>query len=191
MTLVFVNTRAQAESIFQELWRLNEDGLPIALHHGSLDAAQRRKVEAAMAARPAQGGRLHLDARSRHRLGRRRSRHQCRRAEGREPSRPAHRPRQSPARRALPRHSRARQPLRGAGMPRRRRRRARGRAGHGAGPRRRARRALPAHSRHGLRRAFRRRRPLRRGAHGRALRETDRAKISTPRSPSSRPAAMR
>src|SRR5262249_31990456 len=49
MTLVFVNTRSQAESIFQELWRMNEDALPIALHHGSLDVAQRRKVEAAMA----------------------------------------------------------------------------------------------------------------------------------------------
>jgi len=48
MTLVFVNTRAQAEFIFQELWRINEDALPIALHHGSLDAGQRRKVEAAM-----------------------------------------------------------------------------------------------------------------------------------------------
>jgi ATP-dependent Lhr-like helicase len=49
MTLVFVNTRSQAESIFQELWRINDDGLAIALHHGSLDVAQRRKVEAAMA----------------------------------------------------------------------------------------------------------------------------------------------
>lgn len=49
-TLVFVNTRAQAELVFQELWRLNEDALPIALHHGSLAAEQRRKVEAAMAA---------------------------------------------------------------------------------------------------------------------------------------------
>ncbi|HEV7369224.1 MAG TPA: ligase-associated DNA damage response DEXH box helicase [Arenibaculum sp.] len=48
-TLVFVNTRAQAEIVFQELWKLNEDGLPIALHHGSLAAEQRRKVEAAMA----------------------------------------------------------------------------------------------------------------------------------------------
>ena len=48
-TLVFVNTRSQAELIFQELWRINEDSLPIALHHGSLDVAQRRKVEAAMA----------------------------------------------------------------------------------------------------------------------------------------------
>ena len=47
-TLVFVNTRAQAELVFQELWRINEDGLPIALHHGSLAAEQRRKVEAAM-----------------------------------------------------------------------------------------------------------------------------------------------
>jgi ATP-dependent helicase Lhr and Lhr-like helicase len=49
-TLVFVNTRSQAESIFQELWGINDDGLAIALHHGSLDVAQRRKVEAAMAA---------------------------------------------------------------------------------------------------------------------------------------------
>ncbi len=48
-TLVFVNTRSQAESIFQELWGINDDGLAIALHHGSLDVAQRRKVEAAMA----------------------------------------------------------------------------------------------------------------------------------------------
>ena len=47
-TLVFVNTRAQAELVFQELWRLNEDALPIALHHGSLSREQRRKVEAAM-----------------------------------------------------------------------------------------------------------------------------------------------
>ncbi|ANP48103.1 DNA ligase-associated DEXH box helicase [Candidatus Viadribacter manganicus] len=49
LALVFVNTRAQAEMTFQELWRVNEDSLPIALHHGSLDVAQRRKVEAAMA----------------------------------------------------------------------------------------------------------------------------------------------
>ncbi|GEP10418.1 ligase-associated DNA damage response DEXH box helicase [Methylobacterium gnaphalii] len=48
--LVFVNTRLQAEYTFQELWRLNDDVLPIAIHHGSLDAAQRRRVEAAMAA---------------------------------------------------------------------------------------------------------------------------------------------
>ena len=49
MTLVFVNTRAQAEAIFQQLWRVNEDSLAIALRHGSLDAGQRRRVEAAMA----------------------------------------------------------------------------------------------------------------------------------------------
>jgi len=47
--LVFVNTRFQAEFAFQELWALNDDNLPIALHHGSLAAEQRRKVEAAMA----------------------------------------------------------------------------------------------------------------------------------------------
>jgi ATP-dependent Lhr-like helicase len=50
MSLVFVNTRSQAEMTFQELWRVNEDSLPIALHHGSLDVDQRRKVEGAMAA---------------------------------------------------------------------------------------------------------------------------------------------
>ncbi|MBV9460553.1 MAG: ligase-associated DNA damage response DEXH box helicase [Bradyrhizobium sp.] len=49
-TLVFVNTRSQAEMLFQDLWRMNEDSLAIALHHGSLDVAQRRKVEDAMAA---------------------------------------------------------------------------------------------------------------------------------------------
>jgi ATP-dependent Lhr-like helicase len=46
--LVFVNTRSQAEAVFQELWRLNDANLPIALHHGSLDVSQRRKVEGAM-----------------------------------------------------------------------------------------------------------------------------------------------
>jgi ATP-dependent Lhr-like helicase len=48
--LVFVNTRSQAEFLFQEFWRINDDNLAIALHHGSLDVAQRRKVEGAMAA---------------------------------------------------------------------------------------------------------------------------------------------
>lgn len=52
LTLVFVNTRAQAELIFGALWRQNRNNLPIALHHGSLDVAQRRRVEAAIA----QGG---------------------------------------------------------------------------------------------------------------------------------------
>ena len=47
---MFVNTRSQAEMLFQELWRMNDDGLAIALHHGSLDVAQRRKVEDAMSA---------------------------------------------------------------------------------------------------------------------------------------------
>jgi len=47
-TLLFVNTRSQAELLFQALWNINEDTLPIALHHGSLDVGQRRKVEDAM-----------------------------------------------------------------------------------------------------------------------------------------------
>src|SRR5690606_37238248 len=44
-TLIFVNTRSQAEFLFQELWGINDYNLAIALHHGSLDVAQRRKVE--------------------------------------------------------------------------------------------------------------------------------------------------
>ncbi|MFS8036810.1 ligase-associated DNA damage response DEXH box helicase [Xanthobacter sp. AM11] len=50
LSLIFVNTRRQAEFIFQELWRINDLDLPIALHHGSLAVEQRRRVEAAMAA---------------------------------------------------------------------------------------------------------------------------------------------
>ena len=49
-SLVFVNTRSQAEMVFRELWALNDAGLAIALHHGSLAPERRRKVEAAMAA---------------------------------------------------------------------------------------------------------------------------------------------
>ncbi|KAK0332084.1 hypothetical protein LTR94_026317, partial [Friedmanniomyces endolithicus] len=49
LALVFVNTRWQAEFVFQQLWEINDDDLPIALHHGSLAVEQRRKVEAAMA----------------------------------------------------------------------------------------------------------------------------------------------
>lgn len=49
-SIIFVNTRAQAELVFQALWHANEDALPIALHHGSLSREQRRRVEAAMAA---------------------------------------------------------------------------------------------------------------------------------------------
>jgi ATP-dependent Lhr-like helicase len=48
-TLVFTNTRFLAEYIFQLLWDVNEDKLPIGIHHGSLSKEARRKVEGAMA----------------------------------------------------------------------------------------------------------------------------------------------
>ena len=48
-TLIFCNTRALTELIFQDLWKVNEGRLPIGIHHGSLDIEARRKVEAAMA----------------------------------------------------------------------------------------------------------------------------------------------
>ncbi|MFK7875075.1 MAG: ligase-associated DNA damage response DEXH box helicase [Paracoccaceae bacterium] len=47
-TLIFHNTRAQAELFFHNLWLANEDGLPIGIHHGSLDRVQRERVEQAM-----------------------------------------------------------------------------------------------------------------------------------------------
>jgi ATP-dependent helicase Lhr and Lhr-like helicase len=49
-TLVFCNTRGLAELIFQKLWDVNEQTLPIGIHHGSLAVEARRKIEAAMAA---------------------------------------------------------------------------------------------------------------------------------------------
>ena len=47
-TLIFHNTRAQAELFFHNLWLANDEDLPIGIHHGSLDRQQREAVEAAM-----------------------------------------------------------------------------------------------------------------------------------------------
>lgn len=47
-TLIFHNTRAQAEIFFRNLWLANTDSLPIGIHHGSLDRQQRERVEGAM-----------------------------------------------------------------------------------------------------------------------------------------------
>ena len=49
-TLIFHNTRAQAEIFFHNLWLANTDDLPIGIHHGSLSREQRERVEAAMTA---------------------------------------------------------------------------------------------------------------------------------------------
>ena len=50
ITLIFHNTRAQAELFFHKLWLANTDTLPIGIHHGSLAREQRDRVEQAMAA---------------------------------------------------------------------------------------------------------------------------------------------
>jgi len=47
-SLVFCNTRSLAELIFQDLWTVNEQHLPIGIHHGSLSLEARRKVEKAV-----------------------------------------------------------------------------------------------------------------------------------------------
>lgn len=44
ITLIFVNTRAQAELMFKEIWNLNEQNLPIGIYHGSLAKEQRLKT---------------------------------------------------------------------------------------------------------------------------------------------------
>jgi ATP-dependent Lhr-like helicase len=49
-TLIFHNTRAQAEIFFHNIWLQNSDDLPIGIHHGSLDREARQRVEAAMVA---------------------------------------------------------------------------------------------------------------------------------------------
>ena len=49
-TLIFINTRAQAEIFFRALWGANDEDLPIGLHHGSLSREARDRVEAAMVA---------------------------------------------------------------------------------------------------------------------------------------------
>ncbi|WP_295560767.1 ligase-associated DNA damage response DEXH box helicase [uncultured Sphingomonas sp.] len=48
-SIIFCNTRSLAELIFQDLWKVNSDSLPIGVHHGSLALEARRKVEGAMA----------------------------------------------------------------------------------------------------------------------------------------------
>lgn len=49
-TLIFHNTRAQAEIFFHHLWLQNTEDLPIGIHHGSLSRESRERVETAMAA---------------------------------------------------------------------------------------------------------------------------------------------
>ena len=161
LALIFVNTRFQAEQLFWDLWRINGDNLPIALHHGSLDVGQRRKVEAAMAE-----GRLKAvvatatldlgidwgDVDLVINVGG---------AEGGQPPDPADRPRQPPPRRAVARHPGPGQPLRGARMPGRHHGGGGGCPGHPRAAHRRSRRAGPAYPRHGLRRALRGRRAFR------------------------------
>ncbi|MES2988457.1 MAG: ligase-associated DNA damage response DEXH box helicase [Pseudomonadota bacterium] len=48
-TIIFCNTRGLCELIFQNLWKVNELKLPIAVHHGSLSLEARHNAEQAMA----------------------------------------------------------------------------------------------------------------------------------------------
>jgi ATP-dependent Lhr-like helicase len=48
-SIIFCNTRSLAELIFQDLWAVNEEHLPIGIHHGSLDREARERAEQAMA----------------------------------------------------------------------------------------------------------------------------------------------
>ena len=48
-SIVFVNTRAQAELLFQLIWEMNEEALPIGIYHGSLIKEKRLKTIQMMA----------------------------------------------------------------------------------------------------------------------------------------------
>ena len=190
-SIVFVNTRAQAELVFDASvahQRREPGDRPASRLAGRRAAPQGRGGDGGRQAARRGGD---VVARSRHRLGRRRPGDPDGRAQGRQPPDAAHRPRQPPARRAEPRHDRAGQPLRGAGI-------AGGARGHrGARARRRSaaaglpRRAGAAHRRHRLRPADRPRGLLPRGAPRPALSRPAAARTSTTPSTSSPPAAMR
>jgi ATP-dependent Lhr-like helicase len=151
-TLIFHNTRAQAEIFFHELWLRNDEGLPIAIHHGSLSREQRQNVEAAMLRGELKAivctGTLDLgidwgDVDLVIQMGG---------PEIRQAPRPAHRPRQPPRRGPLQGDPGPRQPLRGPRMRRRHRGRARRRPRRHPPRPRPPGRPLPAHPHPRLRR---------------------------------------
>jgi ATP-dependent Lhr-like helicase len=153
-TLVFVNTRAQAELVFQELWRSTTRPCPsrctTARSMSASGARWKRRWRAGLA-----GGGRHLDARSRHRLGRCRPGDPGRRAQGRKP----------PAQRIGRANHRMDEPSKAILVPANRFEVLECRAAlkanveraqdTAANPRRGAGCACPAHSRHGLRRCLR------------------------------------
>ena len=154
--------------------------LPGALAHQRARAADRAASRFARRGAKAQGGgrhvgraasrgRVHVDARSRHRLGRRRSRRQCRRSQRREPVDAAHRPRQSSTGRIISRAARAGQSLRGSGMCGGGGRGARRRAGHARRAARRTGRAVPTYTGVRLHGAVRSGRSVRGNIVGRSL----------------------
>ncbi len=137
-TLLFVNTRSQAEMLF--LRALEDQRRQPADRAASWLARCQPAPQGGIGHGREQiaGGRGDLDARPGHRLGRCRPRRPCRRAEGGKPPRTAHRARQSPHGRTFARHPGARQPVRGAGMPGGARCQLSRRAGYAASARRRA-----------------------------------------------------
>ena len=79
---MFCNTRSLAELIFQDLWTVNEQALPIGIHHGSLSRRGAAQGRGGDRRRPAARPGLHRQPRPRRRLGRHRPRRPDGRAEG-------------------------------------------------------------------------------------------------------------
>jgi hypothetical protein len=117
-TLIFHNTRAQAEIFFHNLWLANEDACPSASITAALTGSAARTGRGGDGGGAAARHRLHRQPRSGHRLGRCGPGDPGRRAQERQAAGAADRARQPPLQRAVQGAAGARQPVRGGGMPR-------------------------------------------------------------------------
>ena len=107
-TLVFTNTRSQAELWYQHILRLRPDWAGIvAIHHGSLVARDARLGGAGAEGWIAQGRRLHFEPRSRRGFPARRARDPDRLAQGRRSAPAAGRAKRPRAGPRLARHARS------------------------------------------------------------------------------------
>ena len=91
-SIIFVNTRAQAELVFQLLWDINETALPLGIYHSSLTKEKRLKTITMMAEGKLRAFGRHLGTGAWYRLGGCGCGNSGRRAERRQPFAATHWP---------------------------------------------------------------------------------------------------